>query len=104
MFHRFAEACETRIEFTLRVHSALHRILRQQAGKSVLIVKHGGVIEASFGFLFGHGEASVHRAYAAFANTSITHWRQEDNGPHWVLESSNDSHHLQRLGMSSNHC
>ena len=93
-FYRFAPGCESRIEFTTRVHTALNRILLQNEGKTIVLITHGGVIEASFQFFFGYGDASFHRAYPAFGNASITHWRQDENTKCWVLESSNDVQHV----------
>jgi len=93
-FHRFVEGCETGIEFNTRVHSSLHRILQQHAGKTIVLLTHGGVIQVAFQFFFGFGDAAFRRASPAAAPTSITHWRQEGNSERWVLESSNDCRHL----------
>ena len=93
-FYRFAPGCESRIEFTTRVHIALNRILLQHEGKTIVLISHGGVIEASFQFFFGYGDASFNRAYPAFGNASVTHWRQDENAKCWVLESSNDVAHV----------
>ena len=50
--------------------------------------------EASFQFFFGYGDASFCRAYPAFGNASITHWRQDEKAKCWVLERLNDVQHV----------
>jgi probable phosphoglycerate mutase len=94
LFHRFVAGCETAIEFNTRVQSALHQIIKQHAGKSVVLVVHGGVIQVAFQYFFGYGDAAFRRAYPAAGYTSITHWHQEQSSGKWVLESSNDTQHL----------
>jgi 2,3-bisphosphoglycerate-dependent phosphoglycerate mutase len=94
-FHRFVEGCETGIEFSTRVHTALNRIVTKHTGKTVVLMTHGGFIQVAFQFFFGYGESTFRRAHAAAAHTSITHWRNETGSERWVLESSNDRHHLQ---------
>jgi broad specificity phosphatase PhoE len=94
LFHRFVLGCETGIEFSSRVQSALHHIIKQHAGQSVVLVVHGGVIQVAFQYFFGYGDAAFRRAYPAAGYTSITHWRQEPSAGKWVLESSNDMQHV----------
>ena len=94
-FHRFVAGCETGIEFSTRVHTALNRIVTQHAGKTVALMTHGGFIQVAFQYFFGYGDATFRRAYPAAGHTSITHWRKEAGTERWVLESSNDRHHLQ---------
>jgi 2,3-bisphosphoglycerate-dependent phosphoglycerate mutase len=93
-FHRFVQGCETGIEFSTRVHTALNRIITEHSGKTVVLVTHGGFIQVAFQFFFGYGDASFRRAYPAAGHTSITHWRREGNTERWVLEFSNDRRHL----------
>lgn len=93
-FQRFAPGCETVVEFNTRLHTALHRIVGQQAGRSIVLVAHGGTVEASFQFFFGFGLASQARAYPAARHTGLTHWRQARPGGPWTLECFNDDRHL----------
>jgi 2,3-bisphosphoglycerate-dependent phosphoglycerate mutase len=96
-FHRFQPDSETGIEFTTRVHSALHRLIRAHEGKRLALMTHGGVIQAAFQFFFGYGDAAFRRAYPAAGHTSITGWRSEaaaSGGERWVLDFSNDRAHL----------
>ena len=94
LFHRFVAGCETAIEFSSRVQSALHQIVKQHEGQSAVLVVHGGVIQVAFQYFFGYGDAAFRRAYPAANYTSITHWRQDQPTGKWVLESSNDTQHL----------
>lgn len=95
-FHRFAPGCETTIEFSARVQSALHAIVKKHLGQTAVLVVHGGVIQVAFQYFFGYGDAAFRRAYPAAGYTSITHWNLPMNTSKWVLESSNDRHHLRR--------
>lgn len=91
-FLRFMPGCETAVEFMARAQSAFNRITQEHAGKTVVVLTHGGVIQTSFAFFFGYGLATMARAGANVKNTSITHWHQSDGL--WILECSNDYHHL----------
>ncbi len=97
-FHRFQPQSETQAEFFARVGTALHTVCEKHAGSSVLIVTHGGFIQAAFRHFFGFGDASFRRAYPAAAHTSITHWRAEECSDRWVLAYSNDDRHLEADG------
>ncbi len=93
-YYRWIDGCENRMEFVLRVHLALNRILQEHAGKTIVVVTHGAFIQTSFTFFFGYGEASLDRATPEIKRTSITHWYKRDDQDRWVLERSNDYHHL----------
>ncbi|WP_157597790.1 MULTISPECIES: histidine phosphatase family protein [unclassified Rhizobacter] len=94
LFHRFVDGCETAIEFSARVQSALHAIVKKHVGQTAVLVVHGGVMQVAFQYFFGYGDAAFRRAYPAAGYTSITHWNLPMNTSKWVLESSNDTHHL----------
>ncbi len=83
-------------QFMLRVGTALDRIIRTYAGKTVVIVCHGGVIDGTFPFFFGLNTFSQTQVAHYTYNTSITHWRLgERNGqPRWRLMKYNDDLHL----------
>ena len=93
-YYRWIDGCENRMEFVLRVHLALNRILQEHAGKTIVVVTHGAFIQTSFTFFFGYGEASLDRATPEIKRTSITHWYKPEDQDRWVLERSNDYHHL----------
>lgn len=94
-YYRWIEGYENRLEFSLRVHLALNRILQEHEGKIIVVLTHGAFIQTSFNFFFGYGEASLSRATPEINKTSITHWYKLENQHRWVLERSNDYHHLQ---------
>jgi 2,3-bisphosphoglycerate-dependent phosphoglycerate mutase len=94
-YYRWVVGGENRMEFSLRVHLALQRILEAQAGKTIVIVTHGGFIQMSFVYFFGYGEASLQCGAAPeIRRTSLTHWYRPPDGKRWLLERSNDYHHL----------
>ncbi len=82
---------ESWVEFVDRAAGALFGIARQHPGALVVVVSHGGVIDASlirFLGLSGHGNGV--RLHAD--NTSITEWRH--TGRRWRLVRYNDAAHL----------
>lgn len=93
-YYRWHPDYENRIEFTLRVNLTLNRVLQEHAGKTILAVTHGAFIQTSFPFFFGYGEASLERAAPEIRRTSITHWYRQEGMEAWLLERSNDYHHL----------
>lgn len=92
-YYRWIEGYENRMEFSLRVHLALNRIVQEHTGKTVVILSHGAFIQLSFMYFFGFGEAVMDRAMPEIRRTSITHWYL-DSKERWNLERSNDCHHL----------
>ena len=93
-YYRWIEGFENRMEFSLRVHLALNRILQQHTGKTIVVLTHGAFIQVSFMYFFGYGEATLDRALPEIRRTSITHWYQNEGDDRWNLERSNDCHHL----------
>jgi probable phosphoglycerate mutase len=89
---------ESWAEFFLRVGAALRRAADENAGRTVVLVCHGGVIEGSFA---AFGNQPLRRSFDLnIENTSLTEWtRPVDNGsregePRWRLVRFNDSAHL----------
>lgn len=91
-FFRFVPEGETWLECTTRVQTALNRILSEHDGKAIVIVAHGGVIQAMLVYFFGMSGAIMPRVGVDVRHTSITHWRKPDQ--RWILERVNDYHHL----------
>lgn len=92
--------------FMLRVGAAIDRITREHAGKTVVIVSHGGFIDGSFVYFFGVD--TLRRAPVAFLthNTAITQWEQgvdgddgDDGDARWRLVRYNDVAHLRDVGV-----
>jgi len=96
-FFRWVNGCENWLEFVLRATSALHRVIHEHDGKHIMIVCHGGIIEASFVYFFEMSMSNLRRASVDARNTSITHWHKaviEGFPAIWLLERYNDAHHL----------
>jgi|SRR5215207_1748661 len=93
-YYPWVKGYENRLEFSLQVHLALNRILQEHTGKTIVLLTHGAFLQNSFGFFFGHAEANLERAAPEVAKTSISHWRTSQDGNRWILERSNDYHHL----------
>lgn len=92
-YYRWVEGCETLLEFSVRVHTALNRILQEHQSKTIAILTHGAFIQVSFAYFFGYSVAVPQRAAPEIRRTSITYWF--NTGNRWILERSNDYHHLQ---------
>jgi broad specificity phosphatase PhoE len=90
-FTRWMEGYETRLEFAVRVQQALHRLAQEYDGKTLVLITHGGVIQASFSHFFGLNDANT--PGVATENASITHWSKPDGGQKWILRRFNDAHH-----------
>lgn len=88
--------------FTLRVSTALTRITADHAGKTIMIVCHGGVIDASFIHFFQMPSLVVPATDFHTRNTSLTHWGQIERRGRlmWRLNSYNDIAHLHGIGAS----
>ncbi|HEX2910091.1 MAG TPA: histidine phosphatase family protein [Chloroflexia bacterium] len=99
-FATHAPGSENWPEFTLRAVSALERITREYAGKNIVVVCHGGVIDASMVYFFGLSGTVPPRVIFNTHNTSITHWRRgriESMPDTWQMMSYNDTMHLRGL-------
>jgi probable phosphoglycerate mutase len=78
-------------DFQERAGTALLSIASRHGGELVVVVTHGGVIDASLVHLLGlpdHGAAISFRTW----NTSLTEWCH--TGRRWALERYNDTAHL----------
>ena len=84
---------ETVADFHHRVAGALSKTLRQHAGGVIVVVCHGGVIEAAFRYIvrFPAAPFDLHSL-----NTSLTEFAQTHPG-RWRLVRYNDAGHLAGL-------
>ncbi len=102
---------ENWMQFRARVGSFIESLLRSFdsheantpatiAEQSVLVVCHGGVIEACFEYVFEKGPWSVVSVMSS--NTGITHlqYRPVENRPEWRLHYHNRLEHLASDHMS----
>jgi len=90
-FFRWADGCETWLEFSVRIQQALNRILQEHEGKTLVLVTHGEVIQAAFIYFFGL--SAVNTPGVSLDNMSLTHWFNSDQSHMWILERFNDSRH-----------
>ncbi|MFO7168592.1 MAG: histidine phosphatase family protein [Chloroflexota bacterium] len=92
--------------FVARASSALERIISRHQGQHIVVVCHGGIIEASFLHLLQLGPHVRGRAAFHVRNTAITHWRQvetQDERQEWQLIAHNDHWHLHELERDTGH-
>lgn len=92
--HRFCPGFETIAEFTRRVQGKLNELRRHYQDKSIVLVVHGGVVEAAFHYFLGFGPGPFEGGYPAAGHASITLWRNSSTREEWVQEFANDTHHL----------
>ena len=88
-------------QFLLRVGTTLHRIAETHAGKTVVVVSHGGVIDGALICFFGMNTHALPAADVQTHNTSITHWERRlvpNRGERWRLLAYNDVAHLRDIG------
>jgi probable phosphoglycerate mutase len=80
--------------FRSRVEQAVARLAERYAGRTVLVVSHGGVILATTLNLLGLGPRWFSHD---LQNTSLTEWVRDRDG-RWLLHRFNDAAHLETLG------
>ncbi|MGH2482266.1 MAG: histidine phosphatase family protein [Ktedonobacteraceae bacterium] len=96
-YHHWITGCENWLEFQLRATSAFNRLLLEHAGKTIVLVCHGGIIDMSFVYFFGLGRFSFPKATTEARHTAITSWKEVDFPGFpavWTLQSYNDDRHL----------
>ena len=95
-FRPIAPDGESWASFNTRVARAVDRISRDHEGKKVVIVCHGGVIDAAFLYMIGIGAFKVPSIGFFTHNTSITEWEFVSKGARsqWRLRRYNDIGHL----------
>jgi len=107
-YARLAPGAENWGEFILRVGTMLNRVAREYADKTVALVTHGGVIDASI-IVFFQAPTLIPPPFALYThNTSITEWELEHSGgfhereaaadmARWRLVRYNDDYHIRDL-------
>lgn len=82
--------------FHERVARTLHRIAEEHAGRTVVVVCHGGVVASSFLAFFDLPLERPVEGEVRVENTAITEWVRSDGG-RWRLIRHNDAAHLADL-------
>jgi probable phosphoglycerate mutase len=92
----WAPNSESWAAFNARVGLALTRVTDAHAGKTIVVVAHGGIVEASFFYFMGLPLRSGAHVGFGTRHTSITHWRldPEAKSERWLLMRFNDAAHL----------
>jgi probable phosphoglycerate mutase len=92
-FFQWVEGGESFVELTARVQLAINRIWQEHVGKTIVLVTHGGVIQASFAYFFNLSATTI--PGISTENTAITHWIRSADANRWTLKGHNDHAHLQ---------
>ena len=95
----FAPGGESWARFVLRVAEEMERITSKHAGKTIVAVTHGGVIDSAFLYFFGMSNTAFASASFYTHNTSLTGWLREmvRGRMRWRLAFYNDDSHLRGL-------
>lgn len=97
---RLVPESESLSDFVNRTCRALERITREHAGKTIVVVCHGGIVDSSFYYFFDIPMLAAAQTGFNTHNTSITHWaRWMIRGKwRWRIERYNDDSHLVEVG------
>jgi probable phosphoglycerate mutase len=87
---------ESWFELLERSEAKLSALAEAHAGELVLLVTHGGVIDASLVRFLGVGENGGKVSFRTW-NSSMTEWHHD--GRRWALAHYNDTAHLTYLGV-----
>ena len=93
---------ESRASFFLRVGQAFDSLIESRAGKSIMVVCHGGVVDAVFRQLLKIDSQTAFQLWTT--NTSLTEFITTSHGPprQWRLARYNDAAHLHGLPDATN--
>jgi probable phosphoglycerate mutase len=100
-FFRPSPSTESWAEFTVRSCTALNSVLQEHAGKNIVVVCHGGIVESAFSLFYGFSplQPTPIMLMCDVQYTSITYWRKISgaaihNRVLRRLEVYNDAFHL----------
>lgn len=98
----WAPGAESWAMFIARSGRAINRVVREHAGKSIVVVAHGGIIESSFYRFMGLPLLAGGHTGFWIQHTSITQWTLDRNAhsERWLLARYNDAAHLDRDMLS----
>ena len=102
-FRQLGLSGDSRASFYVRIARAFDRLLREYEGKTLVIVCHGGVLDALFVYLLGLSPFKQSPLILHMSNTSITHLyrglfsHNDKREPLWALKTFNDCSHLADL-------
>lgn len=99
-FVELVPGAETWAQFMARAAAALQRITREHDSKTIVVICHGGVVQAAFHYFFGLSTLRLPSAFVDAGHASITHWERlplRRGRMSWSLVSLNDTLHLRDL-------
>jgi probable phosphoglycerate mutase len=99
-FRPLAPGGESLAGFHHRAGAALHRVVRENAGQTVLICCHGGVIDVALRSFLGLALIPTFELHTL--NTSLTELSKSEGAKRWKLVRYNDSAHLVGLRAATN--
>ena len=94
-YFQWVKGGESFLELTARVQLALNGIWQEHEGKTIVLVTHGGVIQASFAYFFNLSATTI--PGISTENTAITQWTRTTDANRWTLQRHNDHAHLDAL-------
>ncbi len=96
LFRPIVDNHETWTEFMFRACNALNDIVHEYRNRSIVVVCHGGIVEASFLFFSGLSTLAFPNVIIDVDYTSVSHWQlhNERIRERWQLVSFNDIAHL----------
>ena len=95
-FARWGPGGENWDSFILRACTALDRIIHEYAGKTIVLVCHGGIVDATFLYFFRHehpGPAAGRVLYAQYCDYPLELGERVGQLPRWRLVRYNDDLH-----------
>ena len=101
-YRKLSPQGESRAEFFLRVGVAFDQFLATRAGKTLMVVCHGGVVDVVFRRLLGLPSEAPFQLWTI--NTAVSEFITTGHGPprQWRLGRYNDSAHLHGLPKATN--
>lgn len=101
-YQELAPGGESRATFFARVGKAFDDFVAPRAGKTLMVVCHGGVVDVVFRRLLGIYSEAPFQLWTT--NTSVTEFITTSHGPprRWRLGRYNDASHLHGLPESTN--
>lgn len=99
-FRPLAPGAESLADFHHRAGAALHRVVRENLGRTALVTCHGGVIDVALRSFLGLPLVPTFELHTL--NTSLTELSKRDDARQWKLVRYNDSAHLSGLPTATN--
>jgi probable phosphoglycerate mutase len=96
----FCPGAESWSGFMRRVAGALERVVQAHAGRTIVAITHGGVVDGAFAHFLRLDVSRYLPAQFATRHASLTHWQRRarfDRTEAWHLVTFNDAAHLRDI-------